>query len=200
MAISEQMLKEVFNRASHLMSEEGQRKIEQARKNNSNNYDSEGTYVQSSSSHNMRMNTPVTNTTKNVVPKNNGLPKAILESMSNKPINVSTSEYSCESSVLDAIAPDIITEQKMTPTNTQTYSQPIPQYVPQPQYPSIDYNYIRAIVNECIDNKLKQIKEEILNESSLKVIRVAGENKIQLIDNKNNLYESKLEFKKNLKK
>ena len=197
MAISEQMLKEVFNRASHLMSEEGQRKIEQARKNNSNNYDSEGIYIQSSSSHNTRMNTPVATNTK---PKNSGLPKAILESMSNKPINTATSEYSCESSVLDAIAPNVITEQNTAPVYTQPYIQPTPQYAPQPQYPSIDYNYIRAIVNECIDAKLKQIKEEILNESSLKTIRVAGENKIQLIDNKNNLYESKLEFKRNLKK
>lgn len=179
MAISEQMLKEVFNRASHLMSEEGQRKIEQARKKNSN--------------HDMRMNTPAVN---NTIPKNCGLPKAILESMGNNPINATTSEYSCESSVLNVIAPKVITEQTTDPT----YTQPMPLYTPQPQYINIDYNYIRAIVNECIDTKLKQIKEEILNESSLKTIRVAGENKIQLIDNKNNLYESKLEFKRNLKK
>lgn len=195
MPISEQMLKEVFNRASHLMSEEGQRKIEQARKKNSNNYDGEGIYVQPSSSHDMRMNTPAVNN----MPKNCGLPKAILESMGNNPINTTTSEYSCESSVLDVIAPKVITEQT-TDTTYTTYTQPMPLYTPQPQYINIDYNYIRAIVNECIDTKLKQIKEEILNESSLKTIRVAGENKIQLIDNKNNLYESKLEFKRNIKK
>jgi hypothetical protein len=65
---------------------------------------------------------------------------------------------------------------------------------------TVDYNYIRSIVNECIQSNLKQIKEEILKESTLKVVRLGGENKIQLIDNKNNLYESKLEFKKNLNK
>ena len=65
---------------------------------------------------------------------------------------------------------------------------------------TIDYNYIRSIVNECIQANLKQIKEEILKESTLKVVRLGGENKIQLIDNKNNLYESKLEFKRNLSK
>ena len=47
---------------------------------------------------------------------------------------------------------------------------------------------------------MKQIKEELLNESSLKLIRLSGENKIQLVDNKNNLYESKLEYKKNITK
>ena len=45
-----------------------------------------------------------------------------------------------------------------------------------------------------------KIKEEILKESTLKTVRLGGENKIQLIDNKNNLYESKLEFKRNLNK
>jgi hypothetical protein len=76
--------------------------------------------------------------------------------------------------------------------------QPIYQ---QPQYtPSIDYNYIRTIINECIQANLQQIKEEILKESSLKAIKLGAENKIQLIDNKNNLYESKLEFKRSLTK
>ena len=65
---------------------------------------------------------------------------------------------------------------------------------------SVDYNYIRSIINECIQTNLQQIKNEILQESQLKAIRIGGENKIQLIDNKNNLFESKLEFKKNISK
>ena len=64
----------------------------------------------------------------------------------------------------------------------------------------IDYNYIRSIVNECIRANMQQIKEELLNESSLKMVRLSGGNKIQLVDNKNNLYESQLEFKKNISK
>ena len=65
---------------------------------------------------------------------------------------------------------------------------------------NIDYNYIKHIVNECIKENLQEIKNELLKENTLKTIRLGGENKIQLIDNKNNLYESKLEFKKNLVK
>ena len=53
---------------------------------------------------------------------------------------------------------------------------------------------------QCIQTNLQQIKNEILQESQLKAIRIGGENKIQLIDNKNNLFESKLEFKKNISK
>ena len=64
----------------------------------------------------------------------------------------------------------------------------------------VDYNYIRAIVNECIQANMQKIKEEILNESALKAIRMGDGNKIQLIDNKNNLYESVLSFKKNISK
>ena len=79
----------------------------------------------------------------------------------------------------------------------QTPVQPYqPQYQPQYQAPQmmIDYNYLRSIINECIQLNMQKIKEEILSESELKAIRLGSENKIQLIDNKNNLYESKLIF------
>ena len=39
----------------------------------------------------------------------------------------------------------------------------------------IDYNYLKNIINECIKENMKQIKEELLNESSLKLIRLSGE-------------------------
>ena len=74
------------------------------------------------------------------------------------------------------------------------------QYLQQPQIQTIDYNYIRSIINECIQNNLKQIKEELLKESALKTVRLGSDNKIQLIDNNNNLFESKLEFKRNISK
>ena len=142
------------------------------------------------------------------------LPKAIQESLKSNYIDTSMSEYSAEGSVLDSLG--------YTPTPKQpiqenymyeTYSPaPQPSYnpTPQPAYyqpapqqqyaPQIDYNYIRAIVNECIQTNMQKIKEELLQESSLKMVRLGGENKIQLIDNKNNLYESKLEFKRNISK
>lgn len=206
MPISENELKEALSRASSLMTKEGQRKIDNVARMNSGNFDDEGGFTQPIESHNMRKLTESNNITK--VNPNSGLPKAIRESIMNNPINDSVSDMSF-SDVPNFDTTDFIpkrTPQKQvvqenvvheTYTAPQYYSQH--QYIPQPQM-MIDYNYIRAIVNECVQANLKQIKEEILKESSLKAIRIGGENKIQLIDTKNNLYESKLEYKKNISK
>lgn len=211
MAVSEQELNEALNRAAALMSPEGQRQIEFAGRQNANSYDSDGNYTKASGYRYER-------TTNNITPKNtqkvnmreSGLPRAILESINQNPLNDVMSEYSVSGSILDNIdytpkqqqrehvQESYVTEQYRTPVYEQTY-QSQPQYIPQPQM-TIDYNYIRAIVNECVQANIKQIKEELLKESTLKAIRLGSENKIQLIDNKNNLYESKLEFKKNLTK
>ena len=132
-----------------------------------------------------------------------------MESLMKNPINESSMLTSSLDNInLDAIIPPKTQVkqpqyQPQQPTyiqETVNYQpQPQVQYIPQPMM-NIDYNYIRSIVNECIQNSLQQIKEEILKESTLKTVRLGGENKIQLIDNKNNLYESKLEFKRNLNK
>ena len=63
-----------------------------------------------------------------------------------------------------------------------------------------ELNNIKAIVEECIKRNLDEIKQTILQESSLKRVRLGEGNKIQLVDNKGNLYESTLEFKKNILK
>jgi hypothetical protein len=166
--------------------------------------------MQPSESYNMRK-TMVGN--RNFKPNpHSSLPKAIQESISKNPMDCYAPEQSSSDySILDSInyVPKANTQRQTlqetmahdTYTNAapQYYAPPQQQYVSQPQF-TIDYNYIRAIVNECISSKFKQIKEELLNESSLKVVRLGGENKIQLIDNKNNLYESKLEYKRNLNK
>lgn len=63
----------------------------------------------------------------------------------------------------------------------------------------IDYPLIRAIINECIDNKFKElgITKESLNENTLKTIHLKGGN-IKLVDNSGNIYSAQLEKKGNI--
>lgn len=211
MAVSEQELNEALNRAAALMSPEGQRQIEFAGRQNANSYDLDGNYTKASGARYER-------TTNSMMPKKpqtvnmheSGLPKAILDSINQNPLNDVMSEFSVDGSVLDnidyvpkqPIRQQQIKEQYMPEhfTSSQPVYGPTMQQYPQQSIVPIDYNYIRSIVNECVQANIKQIKEELLKESTLKAIRLGSENKIQLIDNKNNLYESKLEFKKNLTK
>ena len=212
MAVSEMELNEVLNRAAKLMTPEGQAKIENASRANAGNFDSEGGYTKPVGAHrtytDLSANKPMRTDSK--------LPKAIQESLKSNYIDTNMSEYSAEGSILDSIGYTPVHKQQIQENYMyETYSpapQAQPQYntvpqqtyyqpAPQQQYvPQVDYNYIRAIVNECIQANMQKIKEELLQESSLKMVRLGGENKIQLIDNKNNLYESKLEFKRNISK
>lgn len=200
MAITTNELTEALQRASFLMSEEGQKQINFAHNANKNSFSNEGDF-QRQYVPNTNNYTPRTNNVSNVN-RVSKLPKAIQESLQNNPID----NFCDISSVIDNV--NLSKNNRTYVTEQQT---PVQQYVPlQPQVPQpqyvpqmsigVDYNYIKSIVSECIKENIKQIKEEILNESTLKAIRVGGENKIQLIDSKNNLYESKLEFKKNLNK
>ena len=209
MAIDTQQLNEAINRASYLMSPEGQQKINYAGSKNKHNFDREGNYTQPSTSRGMgQTNYSNYNTNSNNKPQTK-LPKAILDSIKQTPI------YDENVSVLDSINFTPTTQQIQEDYNYGNQStlqefqyQPQPQYrqvfeqqyLQQPQIQTIDYNYIRSIINECIQNNLKQIKEELLKESALKTVRLGSDNKIQLIDNNNNLFESKLEFKKNISK
>lgn len=212
MAVSEMELNEALTRAASLMSPEGQRRIEASSRANKGNFSGEGDYIQPAASHGMRGTRPqpMGATTANPSSK---LPKAILESMSNNPIDAPASEYNPGTSILDTLGytpqpvpkrqpvnETYMYEQQYTAPQPQYYPPQQPQYAPQPQIMGVDYNYIKAIVNECIKANMQQIKEELLKESALKMVRLSGGNKIQLIDNKNNLYESQLEFKKNISK
>lgn len=190
-------LTESLKRAAYLMSPEGQKQVDFARKQNAKRYNSDGVFEQPSGSYNMR------NTTQTFKNSGSGLPKVIQESIMNNPIEDKHNNYSVGASVLDSIGyfPKQQEVNKPAHSNDLYEQQRFQnQYLQQPQMMGIDYNYIKMIVNECVQENLKQIKEEIIKESALKTIRIAGENKIQLIDNKNNLYESRLEFKKNLSK
>ena len=212
MAVSEMELNEALTRAASLMSPEGQRRIEASSRANKGNFSGEGDYIQPAASQGMRGTRPQPMGTPTANPSSK-LPKAILESMSNNPIDSPAGEYNPGTSILDTLgytpppAPKrqpvnetYMYEQQYTAPQPQYYPPQQPQYVPQPQMMGIDYNYIKAIVNECIQANMQQIKEELLKESALKMVRLSGGNKIQLIDNKNNLYESQLEFKKNISK
>ena len=185
--LTESKLNEVLSRASKLMSPEGQRQIDAASFYNSKSFNPDGDFVKTPNIPTHPTSKPPT---QNQV-TNSKLPKAIRESIIQNPITEPNNEYNVSASILDSIPVppkrEVVTEQQY-----------IPQYQSQPM--SIDYNYIRSIINECIQTNLQQIKNEILQESQLKAIRIGGENKIQLIDNKNNLFESKLEFKKNISK
>lgn len=207
MAVTETELNEALSRAALLMSPHGQQAINAASKRNANNFGVDGSYTQPYGSHGlgktngMSKQRPISSQVSN-------LPKVIQESIMQNPLDDYSSEYSTEGSVLDTInykpysatqTTDICKEEYMYERKTTPLQAP-PQYYQQQPTLGIDYNYIKAIVNECIQANMERIKEEILKESSLKTLRLGSENKIQLIDNKNNLYESKLEFKRNISK
>lgn len=213
MPVTEMELNEALSRAASLMSPEGQRQIDFAERQNRNSYDGDGSYTQPSASRGMGQNNA--SMRRPMKTNESKLPKAIMESIMNNPLEDVQNEYSTGGSILDTLGytPKQHKEPMYETYVHETYSQPVqqpmyqqpmyqqPQYMPpQSVAPGIDYNYIRAIVNECVQANMHQIKEEILKESALKAIRLGGDNKIQLIDNKNNLYESRLEFKKNISK
>lgn len=212
MAVTEMELNEALSRAANLMTPDGQRRIEASRQANRGNFTDDGNYVQPAASLGMRGTRPQ-NMPAPAGKQSSKLPRAIMESMTNKQIDIPASEYNAGVSVLDSLGftpqptqkqqmvnETYFHEQQYTAPQPQYYPPQQPQYAPQPQMMGVDYNYIRAIVNECIKANMQQIKEEILNESALKMVRLSGGNKIQLVDNKNNLYESQLEFKKNISK
>lgn len=61
---------------------------------------------------------------------------------------------------------------------------------------SIDYSLIKTIIDESIRRNLDSIKKEILNEdNSVRGVRIAKGNKIQLMDAKGNIYEGVLKLK-----
>ena len=83
-----------------------------------------------------------------------------------------------------------------TPFPQQTYSMAQPAVQPTSQ--QIDYNYIKYLISEAIKENVR-----ILNESksgNLAGVRIAGGNKIQLMDTKGNLYEGVLTLKKKAEK
>ena len=120
----------------------------------------------------------------NLIPKvqiqerKNNLPPEIQESFKKMP-PLSGGEISVPASYTQSR--NVIQEQRYTPQ---------PQYQQQaPVAPAtIDYNYIKYLVNECIKENMMQLNES----ASLSGIKLVGGGKIQFTDSKGNVFEGVL--------
>jgi len=198
----------ILSAAQFLMSEEGQRQIDYAAKNNTFGDDLDlSTNVPSQyrgAGKLLNENKNASNTMSEEKAASMGIPMSVFREMQKDygegGILSGTPSIMTESSgsVLDGIKltpsprrQEPVTEQRYNPT-------------PQPQIPQgtagVDYTIIKAIVEECIKRNIEEIKKSILQESTLRRVKLANGNKIQLVDNKGNLYESTLEYKKNILK
>ncbi len=125
---------------------------------------------------------------------NKNLPKEILESFSNNYIDQSV--FDPNKSVLDkmGISGDYIQEQ-------ETYEPKQPQQT----NAKIDYEMIKAIVESSVKKYVNALGKKMLNESKslanideINAIQITDK-KIAIVTKNGNLFEGKLEFKKNIK-
>ena len=202
-------LNSILKSAQFLMSEEGQKQIDFAAKSNTFGDDLDlSTNVPSQYRGAGKLLNENKNTSSNTMSEEKaaslGIPMSVFREMEK--------DYG-EGGILSG-TPSIMTESsgsvldgvKLTPSPRR--QEPIVEQrytsTPQPQIPTgtagVDYTIIKAIVEECIKRNIEEIKTSILQESSLKRVRLGEGNKIQLVDNKGNLYESTLEYKKNILK
>lgn len=125
---------------------------------------------------NFNFSTPTDNNASINTQKKSGLPKEILESFKKTPpINGS------------------IPNTQITPTPLQT-NNIINETIKHDN--SVDYTIIKAIVNECLNSKFNEIKEALINESTIKGFTLKDGNKIQFLTKKGDLYEGELKLKK----
>lgn len=201
-------LNSILSAAQFLMSEEGQKRIDFAATHNTFDEDL-GLSTNIPSQYRgagklLNENKNASNTMSEEKAASMGIPMSVFREMEKDygegGILSGTPSIMTESSgsVLDGIKltpsprrQEPVTEQRYNPT-------------PQPQIPQgtagVDYTIIKAIVEECIKRNIEEIKKSILQESTLRRVKLANGNKIQLVDNKGNLYESTLEYKKNILK
>jgi hypothetical protein len=163
-------LSSILESAKFLMSEEGQRQINFAAKNN--NFDGDDFSVNTNvPSQYKGVGKQMTEQTFNKEKaKKMNLPKAIIEEME--------ADYG-EGGVLSSKNTNAVLTETVVHETTSA-----PRYNPQPQTqqytPSngVDYTIIKAIVEECIKRNLEDIKQSILAESTLKTVKLANGNKI----------------------
>lgn len=203
-------LNSILASAKFLMSEEGQKRIDFAAKNS--NFDNNGDFMSDIPSNyqgvGKLMNETKATTFDEKKAEKLGLPKSIIAAMNEdyaeggalSNIGSALMEGNSNNSILN----DMIPSQTSAPKpqiNEVRKEQPrySSQTIPQGTN-GVDYTIIKAIVEECVKRNMEEIKQSILTESALKMVKLANGNKIQLVDNKGNLYESTLTFKKNISK
>lgn len=129
------------------------------------------------------------------------MPENIKESLMNNPIDVSAlSQGLGDTSFLDNAATKRrvpgFNQEKLNEIKQKEIEQ---QYVPQQQYipqqPFIDYNYLKHIISECIEEYFS--KQPLNEQTTLKQIGLS-DGKIKLVDNSGNVFGANLEFKGNL--
>lgn len=128
--------------------------------------------------------------------KTSKLPKEILDEIQKNPLNINNGM----SFIDELIEP--LESRKVSQRNTTTNNNSVPMN--NNIAPGIDYTIIKAIVDESVKRNLSELFNNVINESKdnnyLQLLRIGKGNKIQVLDNKGNLYESVLTLKKNINK
>jgi hypothetical protein len=127
---------------------------------------------------------------------NTKLPKNILESMLNNPINV-TPANSGFGSVLGNLDTDELERSTpaQLPRRRLNESAPV-QQMPSMQPAGIDSNYLKFLVKEAVKECMDDLKKELLSETTIKGFKMGANNKLMFIDGKNNLWEGEMKLKK----
>ena len=126
------------------------------------------------------------------------LPKEILESFKNNPIDASGMNVT--TSILDKL--NIVPSKKVIKEEKIEESKPI---ISENTNSNIDYSMIKLIVEDCIKKYTSALKKTILNESkinenvgTLQAMKIG--NKFSFIDNSGNIYEATLKKVGNINK
>mgnify|MGYP007101831740 CR=1 FL=1 len=126
---------------------------------------------------------------------NTKLPKNILNSMLNNPINV-TPESAGFGSVLEGLDTGELERQTPAPRQRRVLNESAPQQHLVMQPAGIDSNYLKFLVKEAVKECMDEMKKELLNETTVRGFKVGSGNKLMFIDNKGNLYEGEMKLKK----
>lgn len=131
---------------------------------------------------------PITQTPmfQSTVGKNNTkIPSFIKEEMENNP---------SDQSVFDPNPLNRIKFSEIeTPNVQESTGVNVTSSIPPMKNENIDYGFIRDIINQCLENKLTELKGGLLTESaSLNTIGLKN-GVIKLVDNKGNIFKAKLE-------
>lgn len=126
---------------------------------------------------------------------NTKLPKNILESMINNPINV-TPANSGFGSVLGGLDTDELERSTPAQLPRRRLDEGTQQQMPMMQPAGIDSNYLKFLVKEAVKECMDDLKKELLSETTIKGFKMGANNKLMFIDGKNNLWEGEMKLKK----